>query len=267
MDNFFNILRTIRSLLKMFLFGSALVVYFGASICIYFVCLFNVKRARFFLVKIVSVTCFVGLKIIGINVVQKNKNQIDSKNKLIISNHLSYVDVLVLSSIYPSCFVTSKEMKNTFFLGQLCMLGGCLFVDRKNRRNIHKEVYELTETLNNQLSVAIFPEAKSTDGTSVLPFKRPLFQAAIDSGQDVLPVCLNYKKLDSENITLKNRDIVFWYGDMSFFSHALKLFSYKQLIVEIETLPVIAIKKFTDKNELADHCRELISAKYTEIKI
>ncbi len=260
-----GIIETVRSVIKLVLFGSALTVYFLVSFLIYAFCGFNFVRARSKLTKVISITSTVGLKIIGINVVQ-NIHPIDlSLNHLIVSNHLSYIDVLVISRFFPSCFVTSKEMKETFFLGHLCMLGGCLFVDRKNRSNIHKEVQELTQSLQKGINVTIFPEATSTDGSALIRFKRPLFQAAIDAEAHILPICLNYKTIDNEPITLKNRDTAFWYGDMTFFSHAFKLFAHKKMTVELKVLPAFYANHYSDKTLLSEKCYELIEAEYKKI--
>jgi lyso-ornithine lipid O-acyltransferase len=138
---------------------------------------------------------------------------------LFVGNHLTYMDVLAISSQISSCFVTSREIKETPLLGQICMMAGCLFVERRNKQNILNEISEIREGLQVGLHVAIFPEATSTNGEKILRFRRPLFKAAIDSGRPVIPFCINYRKVGGEPISLKNRDKVFWYGDMDFAPH------------------------------------------------
>jgi 1-acyl-sn-glycerol-3-phosphate acyltransferase len=255
----------IRAFIRFFLFGLSLVLYFISSLFITILSGLSFEKARPYLTNVISITSRVGLKIIGIEVEKNIQQEVMRKNYLIVCNHLSYIDVLVISSLYPSCFITSKEMKETPFLGQICLLGGCLFVDRKNRKNIHNEVKEISTALQKGLNVAIFPEATSTNGESVLRFKRPLFQAAIDSESSILPMCLNYKTLDSKQISLKNRDIIFWYDEMTFFSHAIKLFSHKKLLVELKVLPSFKASDFPEKGDLADRCHEIISEQYVEI--
>ena len=156
-------------------------------------------------------------------------------------------------------------MKETPFLGKICLLGGCLFVERRSKSGLNNEIKELSEALDDGLSVVIFPEARSTNGEAVIQFKRPLFQAAINSCAHVLPVCLNYKKLDGEKLDLSNRDRVFWYGDMGFLGHALKLFSHKDIQVELTIMPSLNSVEFADKNELAEACYKLVSDEYQNI--
>lgn len=251
-----------KGVIKLLLFAMVLVVYAISSILIVAAHGFSFEKARKRLIKIVSLTGRMGLIIMGVEVIRKGPIVDVTKNFLIVSNHLSYVDILIISCLFPSCFVTSKEMRSTFFLGQLCLLGGCIFVDRKKRRNIHNEVLELTKSLGKGMNVAIFPEAASTNGDCVLRFRRPFFQAAIDSKIDILPVCLNYKSIEGMPITLKNRDLVFWYGDMSFFIHAFKLFSRKNIMVELSILPIVSTQDYSDKNLLADKCHLLIAENY-----
>ncbi len=260
-----NAPKILRLLIKFPSFGFALFLYFIASLTIFTLCGFNFVRARKYLTKVISYTSKVGLKIIGIKVVQKIHPFNPQQNYLFVSNHLSYIDVLVISSIFPSSFVTSKEMKETFFLGHLCMLGGCLFVDRKSKKSIHKEVKELTTALNSGVNVTIFPEATTGDGAEMLRFKRPLFQAAIDANATLLPMCLNYKSIDGEAVSLKNRDTFFWYGDMTFLNHAIGLFSAKKMVVELSVFPEIKTELGHDKAILAEKCFEIIASKYKNI--
>jgi 1-acyl-sn-glycerol-3-phosphate acyltransferase len=156
-------------------------------------------------------------------------------------------------------------MKETPFLGQLCLLGGCLFVERRSKAGLINEVTELAEALKLGLNVVIFPEATSTNGEDVIRFKRPLFQAGLNAEASILPLCLNYKTLDDEKITIKNRDKVFWYGDMGFGQHALKLLQHKKVIIELTILPAYKAFDFPGKNELTQHTYVAIHSHYEKI--
>lgn len=255
----------VRQLVRMVFFAIAIFLYLIASSLIVLWCVFDFERARPYLIKVISITSKVGLKIFNVKV-RKTFAPIDMKtNYLIVSNHLSYLDILIISSYLPTCFVTSKEMKETPFLGQLCLLGGCLFVERRSKSGLNNEIKELSNALDSGLSVVIFPEATSTNGEAVIKFRRPLFQSAINSCAKVLPVCLNYRTLDGEKLTLKNRDKVFWYGEMGFLGHALTLFTHKDIVAELTILPSLDSVDFADKTELADACYQLVSDEYQVI--
>ena len=252
----------VRQFIRAFCFSLVIILYLIISSLIVLWCFFDFERARHYLTKVVSITSKIGLKIFNIKI-HKNFAPIDKKtNYLIVSNHLSYLDILIISSYLPTCFVTSKEMKETPFLGQICLLGGCLFVERRRKSGLNNEIKELSDALDDGLSVVIFPEAKSTNGEAVIKFKRPLFQAAINSCANVLPVCLNYRKLDGEKLDLKSRDKIFWYDDMGFFGHVLTLFSHKDIQAELTIMPSLNSINYTDKNELAEVCYKLVSDEY-----
>lgn len=172
--------------------------------------------------------------ILGIKI-SHNLNTIDrNKNYFIVSNHLSYIDILLISSVLPTSFVTSVEMKNTPFLGQIIQLAGCLFVERRNKKNIMNEIGDIENALNKGLNVTVFPEATSTNGEQVLKFKRSLFQSAVNTQVDVLPLTINYKEINKHKVSLKNRDILCWYGDMEFAPHLWNL--CKQRTIQVELL-------------------------------
>lgn len=185
------------------------------------------------------------------------------KKHLIVSNHLSYIDILVVSSVFPTCYVTSVELKETPFLGQCAMAANSLFVERRARMNLRSEIQELAEALKNGLNVTVFPEATSTNGEGVLRFRRPLYEAAIQSGVDVLPICLNYRKIKGEAVTRKNRDSIFWYGDMPFANHFWGIFeTLRSFEVEISILDPVSVEE-KDARKLCELTYSMVNEKYT----
>jgi len=200
-----------------------------------------------------------------IEVSQKIKETVNSQNHLFVSNHLSYTDVLVICAHYPSCFVTSVEMKNTPFLGQICILGGCLFVERRSKENLGQEVRDITEALRAGLDVVIFPESTSTNGEEVIRFRRPLFQAACDSKVNIKPLTLNYRYLSDEPVSLKNRDKVFWYGDMTFADHLWGLFKIKKIVVDLTVGDSLKVEEKQDLRFLAELSHTLVRKNYDPV--
>lgn len=206
-----------------------------------------------------------GIRILGINV--KVNGDIPSLNDhfFIVSNHLGYLDIFIIAKYFPAVFVTSVEMRETKFLGEVCYLGGCHFVERRSLKKLAREIREIADSLKENMNVVLFPEAKSTNGEKVIDFKPSLFEAARRQNSVILPLCLNYKKLDEKPITLANRDEVFWYGEMSFFPHFLNLLNKKSIEVELNILSSLDSRHFKDRNELAEKTYELISKRYETI--
>ncbi len=259
-------LKYLRGLLKLCLLGSVLALFSIAAILTLGLFGFNFHRARPWLIKLVSLVGKSSLLILNITLITNAKELLDeNKTFLIVCNHLSYLDVLILCSIAPTCFVTSNEMKETFFLGQLCQLGGCLFVERRRKKNISNEVRELTNALVANQRVTIFPEATSTDGSAVISFRRPLFQAAVNAQVAVLPLCLNYQYLNENMVSLENRDLLFWHDDTSFIVHAFRLFCNGNIVVRLDELPSISFSPDFEKDNLAQRSHDLVSSVYKKI--
>ena len=185
---------------------------------------------------------------------------------LFVGNHLSYLDVLVIHSLVPVCFVTSREIRETPVLGIVCQLAGCLFVERRNKSNIRNEVSEIADGLREGLNVAIFPEATSTNGEQILRFRRPLYVSAIDSSRPVVPFCLNYLRVGGAPIDLSTRDKVFWYGDMDFASHLWDLAGSGGVQVDLIFLPALVPGPIDDATALAERSQAAIEAVFCPVR-
>lgn len=187
------------------------------------------------------------------------------QNYLIVANHMSYLDAIIMASWRPTAFVTSVEMKQTPVLGQILDTGGCLYVERRSKENIQKEIGQIEEALAQGFDVVVFPEATSSDGSKILPFKRPLFAAAARAGVPVLPVVIQYEHIDGQPVTAKNRDQLCWYGPMSFGPHFLALMKLRRIDMRLQVLPEIAVTKESTRDTLMEQAQNAIRAAYRPI--
>lgn len=205
--------------------------------------------------------CRLGLWILGVRVNAHCEQDLSSDVAyLMVGNHLSYLDILIIASLRPTSFVTSNEIKEVPFLGHACRLAGCLFVERRNKVNLMEEIKELTEGLRQGLNVVVFPEATSTNGEQILRFRRPLFASAGGSGAPILPFCLNYRALDEEVVTINNRDHICWYGDMAFAPHLWTLGSYTRIDVDLHFLPSFSASPEAEPGELAAYAQAQVES-------
>ncbi|RQD66511.1 MAG: 1-acyl-sn-glycerol-3-phosphate acyltransferase [Desulfonatronovibrio sp. MSAO_Bac4] len=161
---------------------------------------------------------------------------------LIVANHISYVDVFILAAIRPMLFISSVELSRKIFVGHVSKLGGTLFVERRKNTNLRQEIERITSVLRDGYVVTLFPEARTSDGKGVLPFKGALFEAAIKSETDVTPVCISYPSIDGQNLSLENKDVVVFHGGVKFFPHIINLFKYHNIEAEVEFFPRISTK-------------------------
>lgn len=204
------------------------------------------------------------LKLIDFEVetVGYNPELMRNKRYLLVGNHMSYIDIFILSSIQPCVFVTSVDLGETFFLGDIAELGGSIFVERRSRSKIERDIGVITDTLNAGHHVVIYPEGTSSNGERILPFKKSLLMSAVRAGVDVLPIVLKYTHIDGEPFSQKNRDLVCWYGDMPFFPHFMKLMKLRRVRAELHFLDPIQAAPEITRHELADRAYAAIASVY-----
>jgi 1-acyl-sn-glycerol-3-phosphate acyltransferase len=162
--------------------------------------------------------------------------------------------------------VTSKEIERTPFLGHICRLAGCVFVDRQNKFNLAEEVREISTALENGLHVVVFPEATSTNGDEVLRFRRPMFKAAQIAHCQVIPFAINYRSLDGQEVTKQNRDLICWYGDMDFAPHLWRLTGVRRGIVEVHILPGFEVRDDDDLTAVANRAHGKVAGAFRPYK-
>jgi len=181
---------------------------------------------------------------------------------LIIPNHMSYLDILVINALFPAVFVTSREIEKTPVLGHITKVAGCTFIERRHKRDLHRDIDRLSALLNEGINVTLFPEGTTTAGDHILPFKKSLFEAAIRSKARVVPVCLRYETVGGEAFSHANHDSIAWYGKMKFLPHLLKLVSVKSIVVRLTVLPDMQFRGHRCRKKLADDTRAKIVAHY-----
>ena len=182
--------------------------------------------------------------------------------RLIVSNHLSYIDVLVISSLVPSVFITSVELKNTALLGTLARLSGSIFVERRRPSGLKHEIEDIALALGQGLPVVLFPEGTTSNGDRVQPFKNSLFDAAVLTRANIVPICLCYNRVNNEHVTPENRDLVFYYGGVTFAKHFLRFLSLRSIDVEVVPLKRIKVRPGESRKELAAETHRAISTEY-----
>jgi 1-acyl-sn-glycerol-3-phosphate acyltransferase len=189
------------------------------------------------------------------------------KMYLIVANHLGFFDIFMIVSTVPSVFVTSIEMRQTPLLGLLTEMSGSLYVERRNRENIHNEIEEIAKVLDQNFNVVLYAEGASTNGEKVHPFKKSLLMACSNTAADILPAVINFREINGEKMQHKFRDWVCWYGDMPFLSAIWSATQIKDCKAELEFLDVIPVGKDTERKDVAQKAFEAVEIKYSKIPI
>ncbi|MDX1952826.1 MAG: lysophospholipid acyltransferase family protein [Verrucomicrobiota bacterium] len=146
------------------------------------------------------------------------------KHGLLVCNHLSYLDVLVLAAAQPLVFVCKEEVRSWPVIGTLTRGGGTIYINRQQKSDVSRVTEAFKTVIEAGVVCCVFPEGTSSDGSSVLPFRSSLFQSAVEHDWPVTPAWLGYKMPEGS----VEQDVCYW-GDMTFGPHFLKLLSRSRI--------------------------------------
>jgi len=177
---------------------------------------------------------------------------------LIACNHVSWLDIVVLSAVGPVSFVAKKEVSRWPFFGTLARLQRTIFVDRERRHATGGSRDEMRERLTAGDIIVLFAEGTSGDGRSVLPFKSSFFGAAEMPGVLVQPVSLAYR--GHQNLPMNRRilPLYAWYGDMDLAPHLLGALRAGPIEVAVVCHPPLSLSGELNRKALARHAQEQV---------
>ncbi len=154
------------------------------------------------------------LKALGIRCIVRGQ---PPSQGLVVSNHLSYLDIVIISSVMPCFFVSKSEIAEWPYFGEAARSGGTIFIDRKSRASTAEVAGQIRERLKLPIPVLLFPEGTSSDGAQVLRFHSSLFEPAIAAGAFVTAAAVRYGLEDGR----QERDLC-WFDDTAFLPHLWK---------------------------------------------
>jgi 1-acyl-sn-glycerol-3-phosphate acyltransferase len=115
-----------------------------------------------------------------------------SGSMLLVSNHISWLDILVIHAAGHCRFVSKADIKHWPVLGTLTTAAGTLYIERESRRDAMRVVHHMSAALRAGDIVAVFPEGTTGNGVDLLPFHANLLQAAISVDAPVQPIALSF---------------------------------------------------------------------------
>ena len=145
-----------------------------------------------------------------------------TRGAVIVCNHMSYIDIVILAASTPVVFVSKKEVREWLFFGWFAEKAGTRFIDRKNRGDVRRIAKEIGSLMRADLTVVLFLEGTTTDGNRVLPFKPSLLESAVVQQWKIVPAALAYRVPFGRSVGLE----VCWWGDMTLMPH---LFNFATL--------------------------------------
>ncbi len=138
----------------------------------------------------------------------------------LISNHLSYVDILAFSACLECVFISRGDIANWPGLGVLASAFDTIFIDREKLLDIPRVIGEINQTLDKGLGVILFPEGSSGAGDKVMPFHPSLLDPAAKANYPVSFASITYRTPPDEKPAYM---AVSWWEDVTFAQHAREL--------------------------------------------
>jgi len=191
---------------------------------------------------------------------------------LLISNHVSWLDITVLSAVAPVSFVAKQEVASWPFVNWLAKLQRSVFVDRNRRGETGDKANEILDRLARGDHIVLFAEGTSSDGNRVEPFRTALFAAAKPSGGSSLgddvsaqTLALTYTKIYGLPLGRRGRHNIAWYGDMDLASHAWRLLGLGPIDANIRIGAPVQLDEFPDRKALARYAEDKVRNDVAEL--
>jgi lyso-ornithine lipid O-acyltransferase len=178
---------------------------------------------------------------------------------LIVANHVSWLDIVVLSAVAPVSFVAKKDVASWPFVKTLARLQRTIFVDREKRATVGDTANEILARLASGDAIVLFAEGTSSDGNRILPFKTSLFAAVKPSGPDatlvsnavVQPLSIVYARRHGLPLGWAGRRAMGYYGDIGMGENALAVLGSGPLCALVRIGPPVPLHDFADRKDLA----------------
>ena len=195
------------------------------------------------------------LTILGIRLLIDSDDALHAVDSgLIVTNHISWLDVFVLNAVVPMRFVAKSEVRTWPVIGWLCARAQTVFIERGKARSAARVNVQLVEMLKRGECLAVFPEGTTTDGAQVAHFHSSLLQPAIDAGVPVQAIALRYQDAYGQR-----SDAAAYIDEISFGESMWMILSARQLQVRlVAAAPLTTVG--ADRRSLTQSAHQAIAA-------
>ena len=177
--------------------------------------------------------------------------RVSTEGSLVVANHVSWTDILVLGTREPTSFLAKSEVAGWPLLGAFARAQATVFVDRQHKSCIPQVNAAMAHAMRQGRAVVLFPEATTSDGTRMKPFFSSHFAAAIDAQATIQPVVIVYARRDGLPLDRAGRAALAWYGDMTLLPHVLALLRGGPVDCHVVFAEPIAVGRDMDRKSLA----------------
>jgi 1-acyl-sn-glycerol-3-phosphate acyltransferase len=205
------------------------------------------------IVRALRIDCTVGGELPG-RLVESSE-----RYEAVVCNHLSYVDILLMSAVRPFVMVAKTEVRRWPLLGWLTWQAGTVYVERGGKPETYPAVNAaMAKAYRSGLPVLFFPEGTTTDGGEVLPFRRGLFHSVLRDRVRVRTAALRYE-LNCADDGASIADDVCWWGEAEFVPHLFRFLGLRGVRAAVRFGETV---EGADRFELSENAQAAVSAMY-----
>lgn len=168
-------------------------------------------------------------KVINLHIHQQG--ELPERTSLVVSNHISWLDIIVIGRCFPPYFVAKRDILDWPIIGFLARQAGTIFIRRGDKQNILATAERMVWLLKQNSHIIAFPEGTTTTGDEVLGFHASLFQPAMLTKSLVQPVAIEYLG--------ETKAFAPFVGDDEFVPHLIRILSLDKVEVKLSFLPAI----------------------------
>lgn len=173
---------------------------------------------------------------------------------MLVTNHISWLDIFVVLASHPSVFVAKSEIRQWPLVGWLCARVGTLFIERGRRSATRHVNAAIVTALQGGTVVGIYPEGTTSDGLSIGRFHAALFQPAIDAGATLVPLALRYTDRNGRHCSATD-----FVGDTTFVESLWSTTSARTIVADVQWLaPLVCAGR--ERRELARQAEAAVAA-------
>lgn len=169
------------------------------------------------------------------------EGELPNEPSILMGNHRSYVDAVMVPAKHPVVFVGRVESKSWPIIGWGASLLGTIWVDRSSKESRKQTRESVKERLRNGYGIVIFPEGTTHIGPELLEYRPSMFYISAEGGFPVTPIAIEYK---DPNIA--------WVGQSKFVPHAWKHFGARHIDVKVSYGPTSCLP---DGGEMLEQTR------------
>lgn len=195
--------------------------------------------------------CRAVLRCLGIRFTSSGEPIRNVRGMLVVSNHISWVDVFAVGALLPGCFVARADLVDWPVVGRAARIANIIPIERRSLRQLPDVIRCMVERLRDGKTVVAFPEGTTYCGPDRGRFRPALFQAAIDSGRPIQPLSLTYHCAHGGPST-----VTAFLGADSLWSSVTRIVRERRTTVHVQVRPLQI--PITDRGRLSALCESAV---------